>query len=247
MSIAKITKKDFLGIYGDVFDIDIELASKIIDETKRYYFQDREKECYAKTLEDRWYEKFDYDVYDDEYYFTDIWVCWSEYSKKYIKAIVPYVEGVGSIVDLGCGLSLSTAYLKEIFNDAKVYGYNLKEGRQAIFNEMMKKRCDFEMVYDLKEIMSVDMVFASEYFEHFFRPIEHLNEVLLLKPKYLVIANSFNTNSVGHFHEYMVDDKIVDEKKMSRMFNKYLRSKGYKMKKTKIWNNKPAIWEREGG
>ena len=95
-----------------------------------------------------------------------------------------------------------------------------------------------------------DFVFASEYFEHFQRPIEHLRDVLrVAEPKHLVIANAFGSKSIGHFDIYLDEENLFDSRQVlgasvGRLFNDVLRKNGYATVKTEFWNNRPAVWRR---
>lgn len=251
---------EFLKSYDSLFKIDIEKAKKIIKETKKYYNKEIETPTYCGDLEKRWYDSLtknnvDYSVYDDEYYFTDVWVCWTMYSKNYLKnickhnsldgtsSVLSYLKDIKSVIDLGNGIGFTTGTLAQIFDNAKVYGYNIENTRQFQFNQLQAEKYHFKMVSDFKNIGQIDLIFASEYFEHITNPIDHLKEIIkYLNPKYLIIANSFNTISVGHFNEYTVDNKIVGSNIISKMFNHELKENKYNLLKTKMWNNKPNIW-----
>jgi hypothetical protein len=90
-----------------------------------------------------------------------------------------------------------------------------------------------------------DLVFASEYFEHFEEPIAHLVEVVeLTRPRALLIANAFSAKSIGHFDEYVVDGRRVSGDVVGRRFNDTLRRIGYSKIETRLWNNRPAYWKR---
>ena len=90
------------------------------------------------------------------------------------------------------------------------------------------------------------MFFASEYFEHFDRPIEHLIDVIEQgSPTYMLIANTFNGRAIGHFNQYKDGTEVYDGKQMGRLFAKTLRKYGYKTVNTACWNNRPAFWQRE--
>jgi len=91
-----------------------------------------------------------------------------------------------------------------------------------------------------------DLVFASEYFEHWEAPIEHLEEVLSkATPKALVIANAFGSKSVGHFDVYKDRGVEFSPKNISRKFNQCLRNHGYTLVQTKFWNGRPTVWIKQ--
>jgi len=243
---------NFLETYNNIYPIDFQKAKTLIKEATQYYNGKISIPPYVKKLEEQWYNSLsnnhiDYSVYNDEYYFTDIWSCWHLYSRKYILSIKQDVrifdyfhENVNSIVDLGCGIGYSTAMLKQMFPKANVYGTNLASTKQYNFCYQMSKKYDFELVCDVKDInKQIDLVFASEYFEHIEDTIDHLQTVInTLNPKCLFLANSFNTQSLGHFTRY----KCYDQNIVSRKFNNVLKNNGYITMKTKLWNNKPRLW-----
>lgn len=214
-----------------------------------------------KELEDKWYNSLskddpDYSVYSDPYYFCEVWLCWKNYSRRYLKdickanslfnkSIVDDMINVNTVVDLGCGFGYTTAGLKEIFTNAIVYGTNIKESNQYKLAEDHGRRYGFSVIENTDNTKA-DLVFASEYFEHFERPIEHLEYILkTLNPKYMLIANTFNGKAIGHFNKYKHYDNIFDGKKASKEFNNHLRKAGYKKQDTNCWNNRPSYWKKE--
>lgn len=214
-----------------------------------------------KKLETRWYKSLpdnpDYAVYNDPYYICDIWACWVMYSRKSLlalknsksmvdKSVVDYFNSINTVIDLGCGFGYTTAGLKELFINADVYGTNLKESYQYKVAQSYGRQYGFKVIsHCIATNKKIDLVFASEYFEHFYTPIEHLHSVVVkCAPRYMVIANGFNGVAIGHFNTYPHLNKLYTAKTMSRLFNKALGMLGYKKLKTKIWNGRPAIWER---
>lgn len=234
----------------------------------------REKLRYLQILEERWYDSLkngnpDYSVYNDTDILPDIWSCWKVYSREYIKSIFSEkslghrdshgnwsnlksivndmkVNKVNSILDSGCGIGYTTSALKEIFIEANVYGLNLKDTAQYKLCEYMSQKNNFNLISNLDQIgKDVDLVFASEYFEHFENPISHLDEILRLNPKYFIIANSFSSKSIGHFDTYFKDSEKIIGKNYGRVFNSYLRSKGYHKVNTSCYNDRPSYWKRK--
>jgi hypothetical protein len=239
-NINTLKVNDFLIDYNNFKTIDINKAINII---KTY-----PKNDWHISILEIWNDTYDYSVYNDEYYFCEVWFSWSKYARKYINQLIKcdytnnFLKNNNSCLDLGNGLGLSSIYLKQQFNNLKVYGSNIKDTTQWNYNLQNTKKYDYDMISDLNELDNIDIIFASEYFEHIQNPIEHLKEVLKLNPKMLVIANSFNTIAIGHFREYIINDELINEKLISRKFNKYLRDNGYTAKKLKFWNNRPAVW-----
>jgi len=243
----------YLNDYSQIHHVDTTKALKYIKTNEHF-----------ETLTNRWYDELDnndvnsaYQVYNDEYYFTDIWNCFVQYSRRYLrdiarpcldngKSFVEMTQDAKIVVDVGCGIGYSTSVLTELYPNASVYGSNLKNTKQWKFCEMMSSRYGFNMIESVSEIKSeADIVFASEYFEHFESPIEHLNFLTKeISPKYFVIANAFNTRSIGHFNTYKFDNMMIDQSEISKLFNKSLKNLGYERVKTKLFNNKPNIWKK---
>lgn len=211
-----------------------------------------------KKLERRWYDSLkinqpDYTVYDSTAYLAELWACWIVYSQRYLKLIHKFktdndsiFASVRSVVDVGCGIGYSTAKLSEIFPQARVYGTNIKNIVQWKIASNLASDFDFHMISSVKNLKSVDMIFASEYFEHIQKPIEHLREIIKsTQPKVLVIANSSSAYSIGHFNYYMVDSAWIHRTKISRLFNAEIKKLGYEKIKTSFWNGRPAIYIKD--
>lgn len=229
----KILFEIFLKDYGALFDIDFNKARTCL----------KNKSVFEKLTKE-WYDSQDFKVYDDDYYFLDLFDCYVTYSRKYLRSVLKCKLNMNSFVDLGCGLAYSTSALKQMFPDAKGYATNLKNTKQWKFCQVMAKRMDFEMVESVNEINhNVDFAFASEYFEHIENPIEHLHDVIeAVYPRVFVIANSFNTKSIGHFTDYRHNHDQINESKISRLFNQSLKDNSYIKSDFKFWNNRPQIW-----
>lgn len=219
-----------------------------------------------QELTEQWYEVLEqagiesaYEVYGDKNYFVDIIHCFAGYSRRYLRDLYkPKMPGEVSfydltknakcIVDTGCGVSYSTIALKQMYPDAEVFATNLRGTKQWEFCSHMAEKHGFNMIEDVKEIEGekVDFTFSSEYYEHFLDPMEHVKHITdTISPEYMVIANAFNTWSIGHFETYTVDGVDIDQKKISRKWNDYVRTLGYTKVKTKFFNNKPNIWQRD--
>lgn len=212
-------------------------------------------------LEDKWYCSLenlpDYSVYSEPYYFCDIWLCWTQYSRKSVMAladpkslltqsVIKFLGPVKTVVDLGCGFGYTTAGLKELFPQATVVGTNLPESFQFSVANRIGVQRRFSVIPNADHLQKVDVAFASEYFEHFESPLEHLHQLMsTIRPRCFVIANGFNGRAIGHFNFYKYRDQKIPKKTMSKWFNDSMRFYGYEKLKTKIWNNRPAIWVRK--
>ncbi len=225
-----------------------------------------------QELENHWYASLeagepDYSVYDNVYYLADCWVCWKKYSREYIKSIISEkslaakddhnnwynlksiranMGAINKIADLGCGTGYTCAAFKELFT-CPVYGTNIKDTNQWKICERIAQETGFILTDKIENVGNADMVFASEYFEHFERPVEHLREVLTtLKPKHFLFANTFNAKSIGHFNIYKDQDKDYTGKEIARLFAKTLRDFKYTSVETNCWNKRPNYYIYEG-
>lgn len=259
----------FLADCRSVVEFDEERAYTLAKAALKYYSGDktvREQLRHLQDIETRWYASLttgipDYTVYDDPYILSDIWSCWIIYSRKYVLSLRSkdslstgvslreYFGRVNSVVDVGCGFGYTTAALKATFPNAAVFGTQLPLSAQFQVATMNGEKYGFTIVSDVTKVTAipVNVVFASEYFEHIEDPVAHLNHIVrTVSPRFFVIANAFNTMSVGHFRCYRVRNQPVPEAQISKVFNNQLRGLGYTKLKTKLWNNRPSVWERTG-
>jgi len=255
-----ILLENFLEDYQKFNKIDYKYAKQLIS----LGFKLQAEAPYQKFLVNEWYNSLDagkanFNLYNHEYYFVDLWICWKEYSRNYLKAITKhnsldaetsiysYLKNIKTVADLGCGLGLTTSGLKQIFKSARVIGTNIKDTKQFAFCEYMSKKYDFEIETHYNKLPKIDLLFASEYYEHIYECLDEIDVILKTKtPRYLYIANSFNTVSYGHFRKYKAfnNDAQIGQKEISKIFNNTLKLNGYRKIKTKLWNNKPMLWEK---
>lgn len=211
----------------------------------------------SQALQQHWYQSLahnapDYSVYATEDYLAELWACFEHYSRKYIrdmqnaKLYPEPLTDVRTIVDLGCGLGYTTAMLAELYPGATVYATNLLETPQARIAKRYAEQYAFTVCEDLRELPTQsDLVFASEYFEHFERPIEHLYAVLSqTQPRYVLCANAFTADSIGHFPRYIVESHVQEREKTARAFNHALRKAQYTRVTTHCWNDRPQLWRQ---
>jgi hypothetical protein len=247
----------YLAICASVIPaLNVEEAKRLALAATKYYQGNqlaRQELSKGQALEQRWYESLangepDYGVYDDDFFVSDLWACWVVYSRGYVKAIRKLAEKgllpeIASVADLGCGAGYTTAALQEVWPAARVIGTNLPRTAQYRIAESIGAEHGFFMSPSIGR--PVDLVFASEYFEHFQRPIEHLRDVIRFgSPRYLVVANSFGSRSIGHFNTYYDAETPYSNKTIGRAFNKLLRDRRYQRVQTGFWNNRPAVWKR---
>ena len=197
----------------------------------------------------------DYSVYNDLFYLEDAFGSWKGFSRRYMMMLRKYINGnnseidksvVKSVIDLGCGCGYSTIGLKSLFPDATIYGTNLVNTLQWYIDvDVFKPFKDIFPVaeQDTLSLDSVDLVFASEFFEHLDKPIDLLLGLIQkYKPKYFVFANTFTKMSLGHFYMYSYNGSEYDGKAISRLFNKCLRDNGYVKVNTGFFNNRPQLY-----
>lgn len=259
-SIFSMTRKELLAdlLYrcNAIKPIDVDRIQMMADASVKA----GEPRLGVADLEQRWYASLpdpDYGVYDADEYIAELWVCWIIYSRKYLLEIqrgtsLPPCgvarsrDPVRCVVDLGCGFGHTTAALKEIYPDAAVIGTNLKGTLQYEVARGIGKLRGFTVISDISEVgHSVDLVFASEYFEHIYEPVAHLFGVVrAIQPHAMLIANAFGKVSTGHFEAYKIGQVELSGKATSRIFNGVLKQIGYRKIKTKLWNNRPALWVR---
>jgi len=239
---------------------DLDRTRDLIDQTivslKRTKTE-RARSNWEAPLSARWYASLgtgiaDYGVYAEDDYLAEVWACWVIYSRAYLRRMRQddFAGRAGaeirSVVDLGCGCGHTTAALRGLFPHARVIGTNVPTGKQTDIARMMGQRYGFEIITDMNDLPSmIDLVFASEYFEHWRAPVDHLHAMLgQMRPRALLVANSFGTRSIGHFDDYMIDRQRIEGSRCSRMFNSALRHDGYEKQKTTFWNGRPAYWVR---
>ena len=215
-----------------------------------------------KELDNWWYDNYkDFSRYKSYHYLYAGLNCFDRFSKPCAIYAKQYLgdRKIKSIVDVGAGIGLSTMLLADLFPEAVVYYNNITPSVQADFFKNHKGYGRGEWgaptigTITEKEMMQhgpFDMLFASEYFEHFEDPMKQtdflLNQVGF---KHLVINNSFNVKAYGHFNEFK-HNKILDmyevlqPKQMSKMWLKAVRQDYYELD-VKCWNGRPKIFEKK--
>jgi len=235
----------------------------------RYYRGSKQARSFMRDtqrLEKQWYsslsKKPDYSVYSGADILPDLWACWVVYSREYLRimhnprtvldkdmqgrhSVVQEIGSPTTVADLGCGIGYTSAALAQMFPEAKVYATNLAGTAQFKVCQKMAEAYSFNLLPDLETLPQIDCVFASEYFEHFQKPIAHLREVLAKNPKYLILANAFSSRSLGHFEHYDIGGIWLDGHSVGRVFNDFLRSSGYEKVPTSCWNDRPTVWVKK--
>jgi hypothetical protein len=218
-----------------------EMASRQID----FYTKGIEPNP-LQHLFDAWYTPADepaWWVYDEPVYLVEAFACWWVYSRKYVNELArsTHFDRVRSIADLGCGIGFSTAQLAAHFPRATVHSTQLDSWQARIAERLGQGQ--FTIHTEPVEREPVEMVFASEYFEHFPAPGDHLTEILnVWTPTHVVHASTFRNPSIGHFGEYRFGDDVLDGTATGRRFNQLLRDRGYGKVDTGWWNNRPTYY-----
>lgn len=258
----------FLDTYNEIKQIDFTNDRLDIKQYIKYVKTRKEESNAINIMKDEeieWYSSLenslpDYSIYGSHNYYKEVIACYLVYSREYIKrltrtnvnntskTIIEYIRDNISnepiITDLGNGIGYTTLALSELFNTT-IYGTNMKDTEQWKFNKILENTYNIRAVEELEEFNTIDVVFASEYFEHIESPFEHLEYLIeRFNPKYFIIANSFNKRAVGHFHEYKYKDEIINENVSQKLFMNIIKSYGYNNIDTKLWNNTPIVLER---
>ena len=264
--VPKISLQGFLSeIQPEFSEEQIQHIGQIAFATYRHLNgspKQREQTREGQVLEKQWYKSLDngnpdFTVYDGPYYVGELWACWMKYSRPYLQAIekpnslptnrilMDDLGTVKTIADLGCGLGYTTAALTQLFPTANVWATNLGNTVQMRIATKYAAQYGFGMRETVAEIAQpMDLIFASEYFEHIPNPVTHLREILdILHPRNMLIANTFTADAIGHFRSYEVDGQRLSGKKTSLLFKKELRQRGYQKMETNLWNNRPAYWK----
>lgn len=263
--IEQFSRKDlwvFTKICHEFVGIQPEKFFQLTEQALQYYRQTIEGRSAFRPqqeIENRWYAslaagKPDYSIYADPYMLVEVWACWVLYSRGYIRqldapgktqfgSLRAALGQINSIGDLGCGCAYTTAAWKESYPFASVFGTQYPSSAQFRIATKMGQDHGFKIIERMDR--HVDLLFASEYFEHWESPVEHLREVVQAStPKAMIIANAFGAKSVGHFDVYLDGGKPFLPKEISKKFNDQLREFGFEALKTKFWNNRPSVWIR---
>ena len=186
--------------------------------------------------------------------FEYVWIaarCYQSFSKGYIAGIHKVLgeQGIKRILDFGAGVGATTRLMAELWPKAVVYYQNLP-GKQYEFARLWCAGCKsilwVEEVEEIKE--PVDMIFCLELFEHIKAPIEALDKLLALKPKYVITSNSFTLLRIGHWEEFDCEGGVVKAKDMNRLFTAEMTRRGYhgetQVERREFWQGRPRIWRR---
>ena len=198
-----------------------------------------------------------HDAYTNLFYLYSATVCYFYYSRAAIGVLFKNKEKLGKIdriLDLGAGNGLTSMKLSDVFN-CKVY-YNQLDGIQKEFAREMFIKYNSNCTV-LPEDRSfertngkIDLVFASDFFEHLERPINYLENVIRnVNPKYIVTCNAFTAPHPDHIHPFYFHKQYggtiesIEPKKISRRFNAKLRYSGYEIY-FKGWSGRPTVWKK---
>ena len=250
----KITRAD----YEQLVNVACKYGDFVSEELYAYYDSG---ERVLSELCDHWERSLnagtpDFSVYSHPVYVYESFNCWKQYARRYLKLMAHFDAfqfdkySVNSVIDLGCGCAYSTVALKSIFPEATIVGTNLKGSLQySIDEDVLENIPDCYMVDESQTLAlpKVDVVFASEFFEHLPEPVELLRGLVsTYSPKYFVFANTFTRMSIGHFQTYYDRGVPYTGINISRYFNHYLRNHGYVKIDTGFFNSRPQIFKFVG-
>lgn len=205
-------------------------------------------------LQSIWYDNnYDMSVYDSDYYLAEAFRCWKDYSCRYLKLFRKFVQSnsdtfknISSVVDIGCGIAYTTVALKCIFPNAEVFGTNLSNTLQYKLDKLVTSSMDCVIVngnLNANDGKHIDIVFASEFFEHTHNPIDELIGLInVYTPHYIIFANTFNQPAIGHFNEYFYSSQKLCGNQVGRLFSKILKERGYNKVDTNFYNCRPNIY-----
>jgi SAM-dependent methyltransferase len=247
---------------SQVRDFYLDIAEKILNISREdsykyekeynFYHENESKILELDSYVKNWYNGLyqgiiDYSTYEKDFYIIESFFIYKYWTYSYLKKMtskLSFFKDVKKIADLGNGTGLTTLYLSEIFPDSFITGTNLEDTKQIkFFRYISKNHPRINVEINHLNLGKQDLLFASEYFEHFQNPFQHLKELIdTCDPKYLVIANSFNIIGYGHFLEYFDEnEKSITPKETNKLFNAFLRKNGYHSEK-QYWNDRPKVW-----
>lgn len=212
------------------------------------------QEIWFKSLND---DKPDYSVYSKDDYINEAFYCWKTYSRRYLLMLKKYLQeenceielnDISNVLDLGCGIGYTTVSLYNIFDKANITGTNVKDSTQFLVDTIACENFDDRIKIvdeaDTLYLDKIDLVFASEFFEHLDHPIDLLISLIAIyKPKYFIIANTFTQPAIGYFKTYYFNNKAYSGRDISKLFNNILRANDYQKVDAGFWNNRPTIWK----
>lgn len=208
-----------------------------------------------QEIEQRWYNSIkqgnpDFDVYNTPWYIAECFACWKVYSRKYLRncevsGVFDIITTVNNVLDLGCGVGITTATLADRFPNAEIIGTNILFSMQYNIAKIFGQHFNFKVMEDIPE-KRVDIVFASEFFEHLKVPTFYLQYILMkADPKILIVANTFGSPAIGHFPTYLTHEGPTQSgRETARDFTSMLRYYGYKNLDCHFWNNRPQVWSK---
>jgi len=198
-----------------------------------------------------------HESYQNLFYLYCATVCYFDYSKgavRFLEINKDKLPGINRILDLGAGNGLTSMHLSEAFN-CTVY-YNQLDGIQKIFAKELfmryKPNCVIlpEDKNFIKTRGDIDLVFASDFFEHLEYPVNFLENVIKrTNPKYITTCNAFTAPHPDHIQKYKYQEDNesyieIEPKQMSRFFSKKMRDNGYEVYLSG-WHCRPYIWRKE--
>jgi len=200
-------------------------------------------------LRKEWYRDLDEEVYQNPAHLWEVYHCYADWTKVAVRAAIRKgaFDKCHTIVDFFGGIGLAAIDYKEAYPDKAVYLHTtskieLKIARKLVKGTGVQVISNIRKLKDLKGKIGVS---ALEIFEHFQDPINITQKLLFdyIDPQVLVECSSFTVESIGHWPTYIYNDMSIDNKKVARLFHKYIREQGFEVT-DRGWNNRPIIWDQ---
>lgn len=201
------------------------------------------KGTYNDELSKRWYDSNCSDVsfYNTMEYLLDNLNSYFHISNRNSNIIKKInMNKNDKIIDYAGGIGLTTIYLKEKTNSKILYYIYDVNSLEYKFAKFMFHQLHIDIKF-IAKLEKCDCILFSEVFEHIKNPIEVVENVInITKPTYIIHHSSFSMPAYGHYSHYIHNNIIYDNKKISQLFNKYIRINYNIM--IKGWNAIPIVY-----
>jgi SAM-dependent methyltransferase len=214
------------------YDINIKLVGKQYPKVKEWIETGRNN----------------FNLYQDKEYIFEVIESF-KYTKESIRRTKNLIDSneitINSILDYGCGLGLSTLYFSFLFPTAKVYAYDLSKNNLE-FLSLIKEKYRFENVSILNSedaLPKADLCAFFEVIEHNENIDSFFNFMLKAANKYFVYTSKCDSEYLGHFETYIINNNQVKVTKLKRELNKLIKEKYALIDYG--WNRWPALFLRK--
>lgn len=237
----KITlKKVVNALFDDMYSaLSIKEINEIFDN-----------EC--SELNSRWIGSnfTDFSIYDDPSYIKDLVFCWYSLSRGCANKFIKFAEENNipkdiRILDDYNGIGLSTMHLIQA-GFTNVFSYNTSSTQQFLSQMLYSKLgLPAPKFISSRENEKFDAVLSFEVAEHYYEPIEYVDEIINMinSNGYLAISTGFKNVAIGHFPSYNIGDEVCSIRSAGVKVGKHLRSRLTYLDKG--WNQKPVIYKKD--